>query len=123
MDQMQDLVDQVIAAFDARRRIGWSATSLSMTGGHKELERWHGLVEARLKAFRHSAVDRSALLDRVRRRFRGKEWAADFIGVADELQEMARDDLRQHLTDNGMSEDSASRLVQGYSIGALLHDQ
>ena len=80
----------------------------------------YGLVEARLKAFRHSTVDRSALLDRVRRRYDAAEWTADFAGVADELQKMARDDLRRHLIDNGMPTQAAEKVVAGYSIGALL---
>lgn len=57
MDRIEDLVDQVIAAFDARRRVGWSATTPSLTGAGKELGRWHELVEARLNpmAARHRA--------------------------------------------------------------------
>ena len=122
MERMEDLVDQVIAAFDARRRIGLSATSASLTAADKELQRWHELVEARLRAFRHSTIDRSVLLDRVRHRFRGNDWAADFAGVASELQEMVRDEFRRYLTDNGVPQDAASRIVEGYSIGALLHE-
>jgi hypothetical protein len=122
MISLEDLVDQVITAFDARRRTHWHATALPLTDADQELERWRGLVEARLKAFHHSVVDRDALLRRVRRRFEAAEWTADFAGVADELQEMAREDLRQHLTDNGLPEPSAQRIAAGYSIGALLHE-
>jgi len=122
MRQIEDLVDQVISAFQARRRTHWHAVTLPLTGDDQELQQWRGLVEARLKAFRHSTVDRSALLDRVRRRYDAAEWTADFAGVADELQKMARDDLRRHLIDNGMPTKAADKVVAGYSIGALLRE-
>lgn len=122
MEAIENLVDKAIDAFNARRRTGMNLTSVSLISADKELERWHGLVESRLKAFRHSDIDRGLLLSRGRRRFKGKEWAADFAGIADELQEMIRDDLRKHLADNGMPDEAAQRLVKGYSIGALLHD-
>lgn len=121
MCPIEDSVDQVIAAFHARRRVHWQSTT-SPGSADPELQQWHGLVEARLKTFSHSVVDRAALLDRVRRRFQAAEWTADFAGAADELQKMARDDLRQHLVDNGMPEDAASKVAAGYSIGALLHE-
>jgi hypothetical protein len=122
MSPLEDLVDQVIAMFYARRRAHWHATALPLTGDDQELQRWRGLVEARLNVFHHSEVDRDAFVQRVHLRFQAAEWTADFAGVADELQEMARDDLRQHLTDNGMPEASARRIAAGYSIGALLHE-
>lgn len=122
MNSIENLVDRVIGTFNARRRTTMSATSVSLISADKELERWHGLVESWLKAFRHSDIDRGLLLSRARRRFKGKEWAADFAGIADELQEMIRDDLQKHLADNGMPDEAAQRLATGYSIGALLHD-
>ena len=122
MSSLEDLVDEVTAAFYARRRTHWHATALPLTGDDQELQRWAGLVEARLKVFHRSVIDRATFIERARRRFHAAEWTADFAGVADELQEMARDDLRKHLTDNGMPEASARKIAAGYSIGALLHE-
>jgi hypothetical protein len=122
VDRVETLVDEVIAAFDARRRGKWNATTMSLTGASGELRQWWPLVEARIKAFRHSLVDRAALLARARQRFGGKEWSADFAGVADELQNMSRDELQRHLVDNGMPAEAARQVAEGYSIGALLHD-
>jgi hypothetical protein len=122
MDGIEALVDQVIAAFDARRRTGWSPTGPSLTEAGAELAPWRERIEARLKLLRHFVVERGPLLERARRRFAGAEWAADFAGVAAELQEMARDDLRNYLVSNGMTEALASNLARGYSIGALLHE-
>ena len=122
MSQIEDLVDEVIAAFRARRRSHWHLTTSPLIGDDPALQQWRGLLEARLKVFRHSVIDRGVLIDRAHRRFLDGEWAADFAGVADELQEMARDDLRGHLVDNGMSAGVARRIAAGYSIGALLHE-
>jgi len=122
MATLEGAVDEVIAAFRARRRMGWSATGPSLTGAGDELGPWKERIDARLKRFRRSVVDRGVLLERVRRRLEGAEWSVDFAAVADELQEMARDDLRAYLTDNGMPEVSARAVAQAHSIGALLHD-
>jgi hypothetical protein len=46
----------------------------------------------------------------------------DFAGVADELQQMARDDLQRYLIDHGVPSASAAEMAKGYSIGALIHD-
>ena len=121
MAGLEAVVDEVIAAFRARRRTGWSPTGPSLTGAGGELGRWKARIDARLKTFRRSVVDRELLLERTRRRFERAEWSVDFAAVADELQEMARDDLRAYLTDNGMPEESARAVAQGHSIGALLH--
>ena len=86
-----------------------------------DLSPWRERIQARLRRFRRSVVDRASLLERARRRYGGKEWSADFAGVADELQEMARDDLRAYLADNGMSHAAAREVAGAYSIGALLH--
>ena len=111
MDRIAELVDQVIAAFAARRRTRWSLTSASLTGTGLELEQWKQRVEARIKAFRHSGIDRAALLALVRKRFSGEEWTANFAAVADELQELSRADLRRYLTDNGMPESAAQKVA------------
>ena len=120
---IENLVDRVIAAFDARRRTHWQPTTLALTGDDGELQQWRQLVEERLATFRNTVVDRAALIERVRRRFHNVRWTADFAGVADELQEMARDDLRAYLTSRGMPETAARKVAAGYSIGALLHEQ
>ena len=52
---------------------------------------------------------------------RGAEWTANFAAVADELQELSREDLKRYLTDNGMPESAARKVAASYSIGALLH--
>jgi hypothetical protein len=122
MSKIEGLVDQVISAFQARRRSHWHVVTPPLTGDDQALQQWRGLVDARLKAFRHSIVDRSDLLDRVRRRYDAAEWTADFAGVADELEKMARDDLRRHLIDNGMPTTAADKVAAGYSIGALLRE-
>ena len=122
MDQIEDLVDQVVAVFRVRRRTHWHVTTSPLIGDDPALQQWRGLLEARLRLFRHSVVDRAVLIDRVRRRFHDTEWTADFGSVADELQQMAREDLRHHLVDNGMPTDTARTIAAGYSIGALLHE-
>ena len=122
MDRIKGLVNQVIKAFDSRRRTRWSATGQPLTVTDPELKRWHQVVEERLKTFRFSTVDRFTLLDRVRRRFKGKEWTADFAGAADELQRMARSELQRYLQDNGVPEEPAGKIAAGYSVGALLHE-
>lgn len=121
MPDIDDLVDQVIAAFNARRRTGWSTTAHPLTGDEQQLRQWHGLIEAKLKTFRHSTIDRASLIARSHRRFHGTEWALDFAAVADELQEMARDELQAYLVDNGMPPAAAHQVASSYSIGALLH--
>ena len=122
MATLEEVVDQVIAAFRARRRTGWSPTGPSLTEAGDELGPWKERIDARLKRFRRSVVDRRLLLERMRRRLEGAEWSVDFAAVADELQDMARDDLQAYLTDNGMPESSARAVAQAHSIGALLHD-
>jgi hypothetical protein len=121
MNPVEDLVDQVIGTFESRRRTHWSVTGQPLTVADPKLKRWHELVERRLETLRSATVDRASLLERVRARFRGTEWTADFAGVADELQKMARDDLRQYLMENGVPGESAAKIVEGYSIGAVLH--
>jgi hypothetical protein len=122
MSSVEDLVEQVSSAFESRRRAHWSVTRRPSTIADESLKRWHELVQKRLEAFRFYAVDRAALLERVRKRFRGTEWTADFAGVADELQKMARDDLRQYLREDGVPGKAAAKIAEGYSIGALLHE-
>jgi len=121
MDRIDELVDQVIAAFAARRRTRWSLTTAALTDTGLELEQWKQRVEARIKAFRHSGVDRAALQGLARKRFAGAEWTANFAAIADELQELSRADLKRYLTDNGMPESAAQKVAASYSIGALLH--
>ena len=121
MNPLAKLVDQVIAAFDARRRTRWVATLQPVTVSDPSLKRWRALVEERLETFRTSTIERRALLDRVQKRFKGNEAAADFAMVAEELQQMARDELREHLAKNGVPEKTARSMAEGYSIGALLH--
>lgn len=122
MSHIDEVVDQVIAAFNARRRTRWSMTGLSPTGPRSELAHFDPMVKARLEQFRQSMVDRDELARRARARYQGAEWTADFRGVADELQEMSREDLRRFLTDNGMPPEAAQEVAQGYSVGALLHE-
>jgi hypothetical protein len=122
MSHLEELVDQVINAFETRRRTRWSATRQPLTDADPNLKRWHELVEERLIAFRSSTVDRASLVERVQARFKGTEWAVDFAGVADELQQMARDDLQRYLIDHGVPSASAAEMAKGYSIGALIHD-
>ena len=94
MAGLEAVVDEVIAAFRARRRTGWSPTGPSLTGAGGELGRWKARIDARLKTFRRSVVDRELLLERTRRRFERAEWSVDFAAVADErvvLGELERD--------------------------------
>lgn len=122
MNHLEQIVDQVIEAFDARRRTKWSATTLPLTGDHKELESWRPVIEQKLNAFRHSKVDRSRLIERMQKHYPGGKRLITFEEVANELQELSRDDLEHFLSDNGMPKEVAHRVAQGYSIGALLHD-
>jgi hypothetical protein len=120
MSHVEDLVDQVMLAFNSRRRRGWNVSRQPLAVSDSELKLWHRLVEERLKAFSNSTGNRNTLLKRARHRFKNQEWTADFAGVADELQQMARKDLRDYLSDNGVTENSAHQIAEGYSIGALL---
>jgi hypothetical protein len=122
MSHIEDLVDQVISSFESRRRTRWHATHQPVTDVDPNLKCWHELVEERLTEFRTSAIDRATLMERVHARFKGTEWTADFAGVADELQQMARDDLQRYLGDHGVPSAAAAKIAEGYSIGALLHD-
>src|SRR5947209_11175567 len=112
MDRIEVLVDRVIAAFDARRRKGFSMTGAAFVESREELRPWRERIDARVHQFRHWSVDRPALLDRCRHRFSGNEWASNFEAVADELQNMARDELCRHLADNGMPAETARQVAE-----------
>ena len=69
MDGLDELVDQVIAAFRARRRTGWSPTGMPTPPNGGDLSPWRERIQARLRRFRSSVVDRASLLERARRRY------------------------------------------------------
>ena len=122
MDRLEAVVDEVVRAFEARRRLHWTMIE-GWLRADPTLAHHRPMIEARLRQFANWQVDRDRLLGRMRDRFQGQAWSADFEAGAAELQGLARDDLARHLSDNGVPEADARKIADAYSIGALLHDR